>query len=381
MAEKKTKTGKSVQKYIKDVLDQSSKAGTAAITAGYPGESPYTSTYYAGVPYLYEYGDAEQKQALGRMGDLYGAYGRAGDYNKTGFGDIEGLYGASGQYDPAQYEMADYTTRNIQERMSPYEELVSRRAAERLKKGYDEAGAERQAQARRLGAFGGSGAAIQEEVARRNYLEQMADMNAQNLQQAFESGAGLYSKEIADRLAAQQAEEASRQFGKQAEFSGLEGLMAARQATAAQEAAAKEAEFEALRGQGTSAQQQAVLAEQRKNMQLTNLAAVQQAGQQQTAEQLARQEYPLDVSAQQSNILAPMGGSAIQTKQKEPSLGQNILGGIAAGVGIGSGLGIFREGGLVYANGGVAYLPRRVMQYSGGGLADLEPEYYSGYEY
>lgn len=381
MAEKKTKTGKSIQKYIKDVLDQSSKAGEAAITAGYPGESPYTSSYYAGVPYLYEYGDAEQGQALGRMGDLYGAYGRAGDYNKTGFGDIEGLYGASGQYDPAQYEMADYTTRNIQERMSPYEELVSRRAAERLKKGYDEAGAERQAQALRAGAFGGSGAAIQEEVARRNYLEQMADMNAQNLQQAFESGAGLYSKEIADRLAAQQAEEASRQFGKQAEFSGLEGLMAARQATAAQEAAAKEAEFEALRGQGTSAQQQAVLAEQRKNMQLTNLAAMQQAGQQQTAEQLARQEYPLDVSAQQANILAPMGGSAIQTKQKQPSLGQNILGGIAAGVGIGSGLGIFREGGLVYANGGVAYLPKRVMQYSGGGLADLEPEYYSGYEY
>ena len=381
MAEEKTKTGKSIQNYIKDVLDQSSKAGKAAINAGYPDESRYTSAYYAGVPYLYEYGDAEQRQALGRMGDLYGAYGRAGDYNKTSFGDIEGLYGAAGQYDPAQYEMADYTTRNIQERMSPYEELVSRRAAERLKKGYDEAGAERQAQALRAGAFGGSGAAIQEEVARRNYLEQMADMNAQNLQQAFESGVGLYSKEIADRLAAQQAEEASRQFGKQAEFSGLEGLMAARQATAAQEAAAKEAEFEALRGQGTSAQQQAALAEQRKNMQLMNLAAMQRAGQQQTEEQLARRGYALDVSERQANILAPMGGSAIQTRQKQPSLGQNILGGLAAGVGFGSGLGLFREGGLVYANGGVAYLPKRVMQYSGGGLADLEPEYYSGYEY
>lgn len=467
MAEEKTKTGKSIQNYIRGVLDQSSKAGEAAITAGYPGESPYTSTYYAGVPYLYEYGDAEQKQALGRMGDLYGAYGRAGGYNRTDFSDLEGRYGQAGQYgpmdygdleseyggissydptkygdieagyratlgyDPREYDRSDYTTQNIQSRMNPHEELVSERARARLKKAYDEARGEREAQAARLGSLGGSGAAIQEEVARRNYLEQMADINAQNLQQAYEAGVGLYGKEMADRLAAgqaeeasrqfgqqsqmagleglmaarnaeeqalefqkklqldvmsgkmtaRQAEEASRQFGKQAEFSGLEGMMGAREQTAAQEAAAKEAEFEALRGQGTSAQQQAVLAEQRKNMQLTNLAAVQQAGQQQTAEQLARQEYPLDVSAQQANILAPMGGSAIQTKQKQPSLGQNILGGIAAGVGIGSGLGIFREGGLVYANGGVAYLPKRVMQYSGGGLADLEPEYYSGYEY
>ena len=165
----KTPTGKSVQKYITDVLGTSTDAGKAAIAAGYPDQSSYTQAYLAGVPYLYQYGDAEQAQALGRMGDLYGAYGEAGGYNKTNFADIEGLYGAAGQYaptaygdieaqysgigaytptqygdiadqyratlgyDPREYGMSDYTTQNIQSRMTPYEELVSQRAAARLK--------------------------------------------------------------------------------------------------------------------------------------------------------------------------------------------------------------------------------------------------------
>lgn len=366
-SEEKTKTGKSVQKYIKDVLGTSTDAGKAAIAAGYPDQSSYTQAYLAGVPYLYQYGDAEQAQALDRMGGLYDLYGAAGDYNKTNFGDIEGMYGAAGEYDPAQYDMSDYTTQNIQSRMTPYEELVSQRAAARLKKGYDEGRGEREMQATRSGAFGGSGAAIQEEVARRNYLEQMADMNATNLQAAYESGVGLYGREMTENLAAGQAEEASRQFGKQAEFDALSGQMGARRETAAQEAAAKEAQFAGLQGQGTSAQQQATLAEQQKNMQLANLAAMQQAGQQQQNEQLARQEYGLDIAGQQANMLAPIQGAAIQTKANKPSTAQNILGGLTAAAGVASGLELgFRDGGYVYR---------------GGGLADLDPQYYARYRY
>jgi hypothetical protein len=363
----KTPTGKSVQKYITDVLGTSTDAGKAAIAAGYPDQSSYTQAYLAGVPYLYQYGDAEQTQALNRMGGLYDAYGAAGDYNKTNFGDIEGMYGAAGQYDPAQYDMSDYTTQNIQSRMTPYEELVSGRAKERLKKAYDEGRGEREMQAARQGSFGGSGAAIQEEVARRNYLEQMADMDAKNLQAAYESGVGLYGREMTENLAAGQAEEASRQFGKQAEFDALSGQMGARRETAAQEAAAKEAEFAGLRGQGTSAEQQATLAEQKKNMQLANLASMQQAGQQQQSEQLDKQEYGLDIAGKQANMLAPLSGGAIQTKANKPSTMQNILGGATAAAGIASGLGFgFRDGGYVYR---------------GGGLADLDPQYYARYRY
>lgn len=395
-----TTTGQTIQSYLKYVLDNAKSAGNAAMTAGYPGESAYTQAYYAGIPYLYQYGDPEQAQALARSGDLYNAYGQAGGYNRTNFGDIEQAYGQAGNYNPYDFTMADYTTQNIQNRMSPYEELVSARANARLKKAYDEARGEREAQAIRSGAFGGSAAAVQEEVARRNYLDQMADMNAQNLQSAFESGAGLYSKEIADRLAAEQANEASRQFANNAEFAGLGGQLSARQQTAAQEAAAKEAQFTGLAGQMDSAKQQAALAEQQKNMQLANLAAMQSAGQQKESEQAAKNQYNLDIAGKQANILGTAAGTTAspvptsQTKSSTSTL-QNILGGLSAGAGIVSGLGgLFgREGGVVpgglqsYAMGGMVtpgyYDPRMYggYTYAGGGLASLEPEYYTEFEY
>lgn len=390
MATETTATGRSIESYIQDALARAKAGAAAAVAAGYPPESVYTRAYYEGIPSLYMYGDPEQREALSRVGDLYGAYGAAGQYDKTQFGDIGSMYTAAGQYGPAQFDMADYTAQNIQQRMSPYEELVANRQRSRLKKAYDEARGEREAQAVRAGAFGGSGQAIQEELARRGYLEQMADMDAQILQAAFESGAGLYSKEIADRLAAQQAGEASRQFGKQTEFSGLEGLMAARQQEAAQTAAAKEAQLAGLAGQSASAQQQAALAEQRKQMQLSNLAAMQAAGQQKEERALAQAQYPLGIAGMQANVLSPLSGgtSPVPTSTQKTSTMQNILGGlsIAGGVvqglgglgGIASGFGqvanainpfggfgVYRDGGLVYR---------------GGGLADLEPQYYDMYE-
>lgn len=369
------------KEYFKDVLGAAGYYGNRLYGRGLPGESRYTKAYYAGVPSLYKYGDKEQAQALGRTGSLYGDYRRAGEYDKTKFADFERKYGKAGDYDTGQFERADYTTQNIQERMSPYEQLVAERNRARLKRTYDEARGEREAQAARSGAFGGSGAAIQEELARRNYAEQLKDLDAQSLQAAFESGAGLYSKEIADRLAAQQAEEQSRQFGKGAEFQGIEGAMAARQQTAAQVAAAKEAELAGLAGQMDAARQQAALAEQRKNMQITNLAAMQQAGAQKEAYNLASQEYPLRVAAQQAAIAAQPAAMAQAQMMKDKNSGTstwgNILGGAATLGGVAQGLGAMgfspfgRDGGLI---------PRDLRRYAGGGLADLQPQYYSKYE-
>ena len=495
----KTETGKSVSKYTQNVLDQAWKSGQAAIEAGYPGLSKYSKAYLKGLPGLSQYGDPEQAQALRRMQDLYGAYGRAGDYDMTRFSDLERKYGQAGQYDPTNYsdvermyrqtgqynpaefsgiqrqldragdydatnfsdlerrslrssdynpsefDRADYTTKNIRQRMSPYEELVAKRATDRLQRQFDEAAASRDLEAARAGSFGGSGSAVAQELARRNMQEQMADVNAQSLQSAYESAVGLYGKEFADNMAAQQAEEqsrqfgeqlgmqgiqqamaarqaeeasrqfgsqtglqalqqkmaaqqaaeASRQFGTQAGFQGLQGLMAARNAeeasrqfgaqmgleglqgmmaarqqTAAQIAAAKDAELRGLQGQSESARNQALLAEQRKNMELANLAALQQGGQFQENYNLMQRYYPLNVSQMQAGILGGMAGGyqpGMLTKPDQPSWWQNIIGAGAAGAGILSGLGgLFkRDGGLVYR---------------GGGLADLEPEYYDQYE-
>lgn len=379
MAEKQTQYSKDLEAYVQDMLSRAKSGAAAAITAGYPPESSFTQSYYAGIPSLYMYGDEEQAQALQRMQDLYGAYGAAGGYDKTDFSDIEGMYGSAGAYDPAQFDMADYTAQNIQQRMNPYEELVAARRKERLRQAFDENRGAREAEAIRNQAFGGSGTAIREAMAERDYMRQLADMDAESLYGAFESGAGLYSKEIADRLAAQQAGEASRQFGKQTEFSGLEGLMAARQQAAAQTAAAKEAELAGLQGQGTSAQSQAQMAEQQKNMQLTNLAAQQAAGQQQEERALAKAQYPLGVAALQGNVLGSITGGASQIPQstQKTSTMQNILGGLSVGAGVVQGLGglsgiadgistigsWFREGGLVepqngrrYADGGIVGL-------------------------
>lgn len=384
MATSTSSTGKSIEQYIRDVLARAETSGAAAIAAGYPPESDFTKAYYAGIPSLYMYGDPEQMQALQRAGDLYGAYGAAGGYDKTQFGDIGEAYRAAGIYDPAQFTMADYTAQNIQQRMSPYEEPVANRQRERLKKAYDEARGEREAQAVRQGAYGGSGQAIQEELARRNYLEQMADMDAASLQAAFESGAGLYSKEIADRLAAQQAGEQSRQFGKETELAGLAGLMTARQQEAAQTAAAKEAELAGLSGQQEAARQQALMAEQRKNMQLTNLAASQTAGQQQEERALAKAQYPLNIAGMQANVLSPLSGgvSPVPTSTQKTSTTQNILGGLSTAAGVVQGLGGIQgiTSGIKSIGGALGFNAGGLVPYGyyyrGGGLADLEPEYY-----
>ncbi len=379
MAEKQTSYSKDLESYVQDMLARAKSGASAAVTAGYPAESLYTQAYYDGIPYLYMYGDDEQAQALQRMQDLYGSYGAAGGYDKTDFTDIGDMYGAAGDYDTGQFDMADYTAQNIQSRMNPYEDLVAGRRKDRLRQAFEEGRGNRQSEAIRNQAFGGSGSAIREALAERDYMRQLDDANAESLYGAFESGAGLYSKEIADRLAAQGATEASRQFGKQTEFSGLEGLMAARQQNAAQTAAAKEAELAGLQGQGSSIQSQAQLAEQQKNMQLSNLAAMQSAGQQKEERALAQAQYPLGIASMQGNVLGSITGGASQIPQsvQKTSTMQNILGGLstAAGVvqglgglsGIGSGLSSigsalgFAEGGLVpegrrYADGGIVGL-------------------------
>lgn len=377
MAEKLTSTGKSINSYVEDVLGRSEAGAKAAIAAGYPPESAYTNAYYMGVPYLYMYGDEAQAEALGKLDDLYGAYGRAGGYDKTNFSDIEARYGASGAYAPGQFDMANYTTENIKNRMNPYEELVAKRRKERLNQAFAENRGNREAEATRNQAFGGSGTSIREAMAERDYMQQLADMDAESLYGAFESGAGLYSKEIADRLAAQGEYESSRQFGKQTEMSGLEGVMAARQQAAAQNAAAKEAEFAALQGQAGAASGQAQLAEQQKNMQLTNLASMQTAGQQQEERALAQAQYPLGIAQLQGNVLGSLQGSTAQvpTSTQKTSTTQNILGGLAAGAGIVQGLGglgtIADTVGKFFGAGGGLVPSGLERRYSNGGIVGL----------
>lgn len=396
MAEK-TSEGKSVSTYLKEQLAEARKAQQAALEKGYPSESALTQAYYAGIPSLYTYGDPEQAQALRRISDVYEGYGEAGGYDKTGygdiadlyrragvydktaygdiadlyrqaglydqtqFGDLEARYGAAGQYaptsyadieaqaaakagfDPSQFSRSDYTTRNIQERMSPYEELVAGRQKARLEKAYQEGRGQRELEYARSGIMmGGSGRFLGEELARRDYLDRLADLEAQSLQASYESAVGLYGKEFADRMAAEQAEEqsrqfaqqagvrgiqdvlaarqaseASRQFGKGAEFQGIEGAMGARQQQAAQVAAAKEAELQGLAGLRGTRELEAAQTAAAKEAELQGLAGLMDTRQQEAAQTAAAKEAELAGLAGQESSAVRQAAMAEQQKNMQ----------------------------------------------------------------
>jgi len=421
----KTSWGRNLEAAGQEILRNQYLAAQGMLEAGPVKPSKQTKAYMEGLGNLGYYGDKEQKQALGRSGDLYGDYRRAGKYDKTSFKDLERKYGKAGaydameleglrrdyreagQYDPSEFSRSDYRTQNIQERMSPYEQLVADRQRARLKRTYDEARGERELQAARAGAFGGSGAAIQEELARRNYAEQLADLDAQSLQSGYEAAVQLYGKEVADRmaaetaeeqsrqfgkgaefqglegiLAARQAEEQSRQFGKNAEFQGLEGALAARQQTAAQVAAAKEAELAGLRGMQASTAQQAALAEQRKNMQIANLNAMQASGATQEGYNKAARDYAMDVAQRQADVMATVQGAPVNTTRTQgPSTGQQAMGYLSTAIGGLNALSdAYKTASGLFGGGGGGIYRRGGRVYSGGGLAELQPQYYSRYE-
>jgi hypothetical protein len=122
------------------------------------------------------------------------------------------------------------------------------------------------------------------------------------------------------------------------------------------------------------------MAEQQKNMQIANLAALQSGGAQQEAYALAKKQYPLDVATAGANILGAVQGatSPLPTqKPSQPSTFQNILAGATAIGGLAQGLGSL--GGFGGAAGGLVPYGLE-YRYRGGGLAELEPQYYDLYE-
>lgn len=112
--------------------------------------------------------------------------------------------GAVSGYDPNAVPM--WTDAQRQQYMSPYIQDVVNRAQAAAQRNYAEGQAGRSAAAAKAGAFGGSRAAIADEVARRNYDQQFADTTAQLMNQG-------YSNAQAQFMADRQAREQARQFG------------------------------------------------------------------------------------------------------------------------------------------------------------------------
>jgi hypothetical protein len=367
----------------------------------YAAAGDYDNYDYSGVMDKYDAASGYDKEDFAGVGNKYL---KAGEYDKTAYDDIEGKFNKAGKYTTADFTTGDRTAEDIQKYMSPYEKLVADRQRERMKQEHEQGRGERQAQAARSGAFGGSAAAVQEHLARKEYEDKLADWNAKSLQSAFESGSGLQDKYLADIYREQAGEEASKQFGKQTELSGVQGSFAAREAAAKETAAAKQAELAGLEGlmasktadaqetarakeaelagvkglldtsqassQETARAKEAELAgiggqlqssqllgsqgAAQKEMGLTDVAALQGAGQQQDQYAKDSQNFGLDTLQKASNIYATGVSGTPMQDQKDPSMWSNILSGVTAGAGIlstgasiGSSLGLFKEGGVV----------------------------------
>lgn len=335
-----------------------------------------------------EYGDIERKAQRAAEYDEVGfkdveKMAKEADYEKTGFRDLEKKAGKLSDYDAADFSSEEYTTGDIRKRMSPYEKLVAERARQRLQRDYKEGRGQREAEAARAGAFGGSAAAVKEMADRRNYRDALKDLNAESLQRAFESGANLTTLADTSRARAEAAEEQSRQYGadlgmkgweaqlgarsaeaseeaRQAQqqlaqtsavagarqaaaaeeanqtqyaLAGVEQLQKAREASATETARAKEAQLAGIAGQGASAAQLAGLSDQELKQYLAKTDAMETAGRREMDYQLDKQEYPLDLMQRNMNInTAAVGGGQISTQpnQSNPSGLEKAVGYAAA---------------------------------------------------
>ena len=91
-----------------------------------------------------------------------------------------------------------------QQYMSPYMDQVLERQKEGLRKDFARTQAERDAQAVKAGAFGGSRQAVAQSLAEENLIDKLADVEATGRQQAFEQASAQFER---DRAAGMSAEE------------------------------------------------------------------------------------------------------------------------------------------------------------------------------
>ncbi len=125
----------------------------------------------------------------------------AGSGRASTFGTAEGALTNAALYNPENLGFfgpnASFADPGVaQAFMNPFIDQVLDRTQRRATERFDEQQLGRDAEAVRSGAFGGTRAAITGEVARRDLNERLDDINAQSLAQAYESGAGIFGREL-----------------------------------------------------------------------------------------------------------------------------------------------------------------------------------------
>jgi hypothetical protein len=228
--------------------------------------------------------------------------------------------------------------------MSPYMQNVVDVQKQEATRDYLKALPGMQAQATRLGAFGGSRSAIEAAEARRNLNTQLGQIQAQGTQKAFEAG--------------QQAQQFGANLGLQGYNTALQGtgqLTSAGRSLADIGGQQLQAQQGIIGLQSQAGAQQQALEQQRINQAIQNYA-------------LQQQNPQMQLSLMSSLLRGlPLQQATTQTYQAAPSTMSQIGGLGAAGLGLygmGRSAGVFgKEGGHVrkLASGGVTGMSKKVL--------------------
>jgi hypothetical protein len=124
---------------------------------------------------------------------------------------------AAGQYNP--YEMGGFDAQRAQQYMNPYMQNVVDVERRKAQEASDRQSAQLSSQAAKQGAFGGSGAALQQRALTRDTAQQLGDIQTQGMGRAYDQGLARFGAEEAMREQSRQYGsgfgESSRQFGAQ----------------------------------------------------------------------------------------------------------------------------------------------------------------------
>ena len=142
------------------------------------------------------------------------AFERIGNQQVAGqIGEATGLASLAGQraMDYGQFQTG------VQQYMNPYMQNVVDIERRKAQEAADQQSAMLSGQAAKMGAFGGSGAALQQRALRRDTAQQLSDIQAQGLDRAYQSAVGQYNQGIASGLSAagQLGGLGQQQFGQQ----------------------------------------------------------------------------------------------------------------------------------------------------------------------
>lgn len=304
--------------YVGDMLSKTSaltnapyQAWTGPLSAGY---SPLQQQAFQGLSGLgtpSQFGTASQfatqaGQAAGGMGytpsggpsfgQVTSGYQAPSAYQA---GQFANQFTAPGAYQAGQFDTGLGKVGSVQDYMSPYMTGVTDIASREARRQADITQQAQQAKLAQAGAFGGGRDAIMRAEMARNLGAQLEDITTKGLQSAYDRAMQQRMQEAQLGLTAQQAGEASRQFGAQQGMQGAQ--LGAQYGLAGQQASEASRQFGAQQGM-TAAQQAAQfgLTAQQANQQAALEAARQAEQSRQFGANLGLQGLMQQLSAAQT---------------------------------------------------------------------------------